>query len=119
MVVAPAAIGLIFAGSSLIVLSRREMNRFAQPTDPGHPTSQLITTGVFSISRNPIYLGGVVFLSGVTLALNSVWTLAALVISILGCQSILIIPEEKYLAMKFGEEYQTYTRAVHRWLGRK
>jgi len=32
---------------------------------------------------------------------------------------MLIIPEEQYLAVKFGEEYKEYTASVHRWLGRK
>ena len=42
---------LLFAGITLVVRARREFARYGQPTDPGHPTREMITTGVFSISR--------------------------------------------------------------------
>jgi protein-S-isoprenylcysteine O-methyltransferase Ste14 len=42
-----------------------------------------------------------------------------LLLSIIICLYVLIIPEEQYLAEKFGEEYKEYTASVHRWLGRK
>ncbi len=59
-----AGIALIGVGVILVVLARRELARQGQPTDPGLPTSKLVTTGVFSISRNPLYLGGVSVLAG-------------------------------------------------------
>ena len=42
-----------------------------------------------------------------------------LLASIVLCHYILIIPEEQYLAAKFGKEYEEYVASVHRWLGRK
>jgi len=110
---------MIFASIGLIVLSRREFNRHGQPTDPGHATSKVIMTGVFSISRNPLYLGSVILFFGLALAISTYWALVGLLISIILCHYILIIPEEKYLAAKFGREYEEYTESVHRWLGRK
>ncbi len=47
---------LIILGIGFTVLARREFAHFRQPTDPGQPTSKLIKTGVFSLSRNPLYL---------------------------------------------------------------
>lgn len=61
---------LIALGAILVVLARQELARRGQPTDPGLPTSELVTTGVFSISRNPLYLGGICLLVGIALALN-------------------------------------------------
>jgi protein-S-isoprenylcysteine O-methyltransferase Ste14 len=58
----PMGIALIIIGIGLIVLARREFAHFGQPTDPGHPTNKIVKTGVFSISRNPLYLGGALFL---------------------------------------------------------
>lgn len=110
---------LIVIGISLAVLGRREFARFGQPTDPGIPTSKIISTGVFSISRNPLYLGGVFMLAGISLAFNIPWVLILLVSSIVCCHYILIVPEERYLAAKFGEQYQEYAARVHRWIGRK
>lgn len=110
---------LIVAGISLAVLGRREFARFGQPTDPGLPTGRIVSTGVFSISRNPLYLGGVFMLAGISLAINHPWVLILLIPSIVGCHFILIVPEERYLAARFGEQYQAYASAVHRWIGRK
>ncbi len=47
---------LVVAGLTFVVLARRELARLGQPTDPGLPTSKLVATGVFSVSRNPLYL---------------------------------------------------------------
>ncbi len=110
---------LIVVGVSLVVLARREFARYGQPTDPGFPTGKIITTGVFSVSRNPLYLGGISFLAGISLAFNLGWVLILLIPSIVACHYILIVPEESYLLAKFGEQYQAYAAAVHRWIGRK
>ena len=115
----PVGIVLIIIGIGFIVLARHEFAHFGQPTDPGHPTKKVVKTGVFAISRNPLYLGSVSVLFGITLALNILWTFATLLLSIIICLYVLIIPEEQYLAVTFGEEYREYTASVHRWLGRK
>jgi len=109
---------LIIMGVTIIVLARREFARRDQPTDPGHPTTQVVTTGMFSVSRNPLYLGAVCFLVGVALAANLPWVLVLLVPSLVACHYVLIAPEERYLLAKFGEEYSVYTATVHRWIGR-
>ena len=115
----PGGAILIVIGISLVILARREFARYGQPTDPGLPTSQIILTGVFSISRNPLYLGGVFILTGISLAFNLPWVLILLIPSIVACHYILIAPEESYLAARFGEQYRVYTTTVHRWIGRK
>jgi protein-S-isoprenylcysteine O-methyltransferase Ste14 len=115
----PAGAILIVVGVSLVVLARREFTQYDQPTDPGLPTSKIIATGVFSVSRNPLYLGGVFILAGISLAFNLPWVLILLIPSIAACHYILIAPEESYLAAKFGEQYRMYTATIRRWLGRK
>ncbi|MCB0201121.1 MAG: isoprenylcysteine carboxylmethyltransferase family protein [Anaerolineae bacterium] len=109
---------LIALGLTLIVLARRELAQHGQPTDPGLPTSKLVTRGIFSVSRNPIYLGGVCLLAGIALALNLLWSLVLLLPAIVACHYLLITPEERYLAAKFDTEYAKYAAAVHRWFGR-
>ena len=109
---------LIIVGAALVVLARREFAQHGQPTDPGLPTSRLVTTGVFSVSRNPLYLGGVCILVGIALALNLPWVLALLLPAIVACHYVLIAPEERYLTAKFGDEYRIYAASIHRWLGR-
>lgn len=110
---------LFISGVLLIGAARREMARFDQPTDPGHPTSRVVRSGVFSISRNPLYLGVVIVVAGMGLALNGWWILILLGLEIILCHIILILPEERYLSSTFGSEYQAYKQSVRRWLGRR
>lgn len=116
-IIAGGAVFLII-GVVLVVLARRQFAKHGQPTDPGHPTSQIVTTGVFSFSRNPLYLGGICVLLGIALALNLAWALVFLLPALVACHYVLIAPEERYLAAKFGQEYQTYAASVCRWFGR-
>src|SRR6266508_4647024 len=115
----PGGATLIIVGAALVVLARREFAQSGQPTDPGLPTSKLVTTGVFSVSRNPLYLGGVCVLVGIALAVNLPWVLVLLLPALVACHYVLIAPEERYLATKFGEEYRLYAAIVYRWIGHK
>jgi len=101
----PTGISLVVIGIGFIVSARREFAHHGQPTAPGQPTSKVIKTGIFSISRNPLYLGSVLVVLGIALILNMLWALVTLFISIETCHHILIVPEETYLATKFGKEY--------------
>lgn len=96
-VLAPALIlggaALIIVGVVLVARARREFAQRGQPTDPGLPTTTLVTTGVFSISRNSLYLGGICFLVGIALALNLPWVFVLLLPAILACHFVLIAPE--------------------------
>jgi len=116
-VLLPVGLALMMVGIGFIVLARREFSRHRQPTDPGQPTSQLIRSGVFTISRNPLYLGASIFLIGIALTFNLLWSVVTLLPCMVLCHYILILPEEQYLAGKFGDEYRAYFASVHRWLG--
>jgi protein-S-isoprenylcysteine O-methyltransferase Ste14 len=114
-----AGILLLLAGLAIIVITRRQFNQAGQPTDPGNPTTQLITTGIFSWSRNPLYLGVVITFIGLGTLLNSLWLLILLVPAMIAAHYILIVPEEQYLEAKFSESYHQYARFVRRWVGRR
>lgn len=109
---------LIVLGIAIVVSARREFARHGEHTDPGYATNRIMTTGVFALSRNPLYLGIVAFVAGVALAFDAPWVLVMLLPSIVACHYILIAPEERYLTAKFGEEYIRYSRSVQRWIGR-
>jgi len=70
-VLIPVGIVLIIIGIGFVVLARREFAYFSPPTDPGHPTSKIVNTGVFAISRNPLYLASVIVFLGLALALSN------------------------------------------------
>ena len=111
-------VAIFILGVVFIVKARREFSQHGQRTDPGYPTTNIVTTGVFSLSRNPLYVGVVFVLIGIALAFNLLWALVLLLPSLVACHYVLIAPEEKYLTAKFGEEYLRYAASVHRWLGR-
>ena len=80
------------------------------------PQNTLITSGPFSFSRNPLYLGGNVFIFfGAALLLGSP---TALVMTLLHLPLIdlFIRREEKQLAQSFGEKWINYKNRVPRWL---
>lgn len=115
----PLGIALIIAGLALIILARREFASYGQSTEPRHPTGKIVDTGVFSISRNPLYLGATLTIAGIALVSNWLWILVFLIPAIVLCHFILIAPEERYLENKFGKEYVLYAASVRRWFGRK
>jgi protein-S-isoprenylcysteine O-methyltransferase Ste14 len=85
------------------------------PMKPG-ATSTLVTSGVYALSRNPMYVGLLLVLVGWAVYLSSVWTLAGPAAFVLYINRFQIAPEERTLAAMFGATYSQYKRAVRRWL---
>ena len=115
----PVGLIIFAAGVGFIIAARRELARHDQPTDPGRPTREIVKSGVFSISRNPLYLGIIFVVAGLGLSFNSWWIFIFLVVEIGLSHVVLVFPEERYLSATFGEEYKAYKRSVYRWLGRR
>ncbi|MEM5364746.1 isoprenylcysteine carboxylmethyltransferase family protein [Paraburkholderia azotifigens] len=112
----PAIVGLAIAAAAIVRF--RQVRTTISPMDPGK-ASRLVTDGVFRISRNPMYLGLELLLIGwaVWLGSASPWLippLFAIVITI-----VQIIPEERALGQRFGDQYRSYRRRVARWIGRR
>src|SRR5262245_45723386 len=84
---------------------------------PGMDTlpEKLVTTGPFAYCRNPMYLGHIIFLSGLALSLRSV--LAALIaIATTAWFQLRVRRDEARLSDRFGQPYSTYTARVRRWI---
>lgn len=77
--------------------------------------TKLVSSGLFGVSRNPIFLGMIVTLLGLLLALPNAFTLLAFALGYTLIQ-IQVRLEEEFLASARGEEYGAYTRRVRRWL---
>ena len=107
---------LIICGLLLIGAARRQLQKQAQPAGPGKPTTELLTTGVFRLSRNPIYLGIILIYAGLGLAFTAPWFLIFAGLTVAVFNIVLIGPEEKYLAEKFGEDYEALRSSVRRWI---
>ena len=80
------------------------------------PASSLQTTGIYSKSRNPMYLGLLVFYAGLSCLIGNWWNLIFLPLLILTIQAYVIHREERYLHRRFGQAYSNYKHDVRRWL---
>ncbi|TFL08746.1 hypothetical protein CSC72_16225 [Pusillimonas noertemannii] len=79
------------------------------------PPDRLVTTGPFAFSRNPMYMGHIIFLAGLALALHS-WLAAALALATVLRFNSRIRRDESRLVERFGEPYAVYMTKVRRWI---
>ena len=79
------------------------------------PPDRLVATGFYAYTRNPMYLGHIIFLTGLTLALKS--SLAALItIATAIWFHIRVVGDEKKLVQRLGQPYVNYLASVKRWI---
>lgn len=83
---------------------------------PGGTTRVVLDRGPFGLSRNPLYVGLIVLDVGLALLWPSGWALLLVPVGVAALFWGAILPEERYLSAKFGEEYDNYRRRVRRWL---
>jgi protein-S-isoprenylcysteine O-methyltransferase Ste14 len=83
---------------------------------PFAESSALVTSGVFRITRNPMYLGFTSLLLGIGILLGSLSPFLVIILYLIWVQTKFIKVEERMLASKFGVEWQKYTQTTRRWL---
>lgn len=107
--------GLIVLGLILFVFTIKEFGsslRFGlDKTNRG----TLITSGIFSFSRNPFFLSLDVYFTGIALMLPSVFHIAFTLAAIIGIH-FFILKEERFLAENYGDEYKEYQQKTRRYL---
>lgn len=122
--VLPAIFGVVLAGifisaGAIIALMGVQAFRHANTTvDPRVPqqSSRLVASGIYRYSRNPMYLGFLLLLTGIACYLGNIAAFALLPLFVLYMNCFQIEPEERFLQQKFGAEYQVYLTQVRRWL---
>lgn len=113
-----ATAGTLLAG---IVFSFQGMRAFRHAGTTVNPVrienaSSLVTNGVYSISRNPMYVGVTLDLCAWAFFLDCLWTLIGPAVFVAYTTRFQIMPEERILTKKFGDGYRDYCRRVRRWL---
>ena len=107
------------AGLVLCALGVLPFRRAGTTVDPTRPerASALVTTGIYSVTRNPMYLGMllVIVAWGLCLA-NTVGLILAPLAFVLYIDRVQIPREERALATAFGSDYTGYASRVRRWL---
>jgi protein-S-isoprenylcysteine O-methyltransferase Ste14 len=78
--------------------------------------STLVTTGIYSVSRNPMYVGLTALLVALALALSNAWLLLGPLFFVVFTTRFQIIPEERAMLAKFGTDFVAYRQRVRRWL---
>lgn len=112
------AVGVTFVaiGFALAAFSVRSFRRAGTSVVPGEPSTALVVTGPYHVTRNPIYIGLVLIYFGLAVILTSLWVLLLLVPVLLILQRGVVEREEAYLERQFGEPYRRYQARVPRWL---
>jgi protein-S-isoprenylcysteine O-methyltransferase Ste14 len=77
--------------------------------------TELVTSGIFSISRNPIFLGIMVANIGLFLVLPNAFTLLIVSLSTISINTQIRL-EEEFLKNEFGDDYKVYQSKVRRWM---
>lgn len=112
-----AAMFFIVSGLMITIFATGKFNTEKTTINPLTPeaASKLVTDGIFKYSRNPMYLGMLFVLIGWAIRLGNpinVLLVFGLYLYLLYFQ---IMPEEKALSEKFGDEFTAYTKQTRRW----
>ena len=113
------AIGVMFCGVGLAIalagaLSFRQAKTTVNPLTP-EATTAMVTSGIYRISRNPMYLGFFLALVGWATYLSHLLAFALLPLFVLYINRFQIPPEERTLSEKFPHEFTAYKGSVRRW----
>ena len=80
------------------------------------PTNAVYQSGIYAYSRNPIYLGVLLWMISGALFFDKTWIMIMAFILIFFMNKVVIEKEEAYLEEKFGEDYLAYKQKVRRWI---
>jgi protein-S-isoprenylcysteine O-methyltransferase Ste14 len=107
---------LTFLGFLLGIGAFLEFRKARTTLDPHGSTRQLVTSGIYRFTRNPIYLGFLLMLIGLPLNSGLYWGIILVPFYILMMNRLIIEREEVYLHKKFKDVFTMYAARVRRWL---
>ena len=105
--------GLIILLSAIILFKKYQTT--ITPLNPSNAT-KLITDGIYKFSRNPMYLGLLLVLVGISIILNLTGGFFFILLFILYINLFQIIPEENAMVDLFKDEFLEYRKNVRRWI---
>ena len=114
------AAGIIFLILGLIiiflaVLKFMKTKTTVDPTRP-HKTSNLVISGIYKITRNPMYLGMLFLIMAYAIYNNNIFGCIVIPVFIFYINKFQIEPEEIEMRKKFGESFENYCKKVNRWI---
>jgi protein-S-isoprenylcysteine O-methyltransferase Ste14 len=112
------AVSLAAAGLAIDLISVMAFIRARTTVNPLAPqrSSALVVRGLYRFSRNPMYLGMLLILIGWAAYLAEPLALAPVILFVVLIERMQILPEERALEEKFGDDYRAYKKRVRRWI---
>jgi protein-S-isoprenylcysteine O-methyltransferase Ste14 len=112
------AVALALAGTIIAVLGVASFRRARTTVNPMKPesTTSLVVSGVYKVTRNPMYLGLLLVLAAWAVFLSNLLAFLLLPAFVFYMNRFQIEPEERALRSKFPEKFGVYERRVRRWL---
>jgi protein-S-isoprenylcysteine O-methyltransferase Ste14 len=106
---------LILCAVFLFVFAVSGFTRARTPLQTRRATTQLVTTGIYAHTRNPIYVAFTLLLLGIACASAADWLIASTVLFALVIHYGVVKREERYLEAKFGDAYRRYQAHTPRY----
>jgi len=106
----------LIAGIAINLVADRAFHSAGTTVRPFEESSALITSGVFRISRNPMYLGFVLIFSSIAVLMGSLTVFAVIPVFAVLLDRCYIKAEERMLSEKFGSAFEEYRKTTRRWL---
>jgi protein-S-isoprenylcysteine O-methyltransferase Ste14 len=108
---------LLFAlGLGIAILASRQFGRVGTNINTFRDPDTLVTDGLFSVSRNPMYLGFVLSLLGAAIVVNDLVALSVTALFFAVTNAWYIPFEERAASTRFGGEFDAYSKRVRRWI---
>ena len=116
----PSSLGfiIILVGLTIIFIAARQFKAVNTTINPIKPenASVLVNNGIFSYSRNPMYLGMLLIIIGFSIIQNLMAIIAIMPIWIIYMTYFQIIPEEEAMEILFKESFMNYCKKTRRWI---
>ena len=112
------AVAIALTGCSCSISGAIAFRRARTTVNPMKPesSSSLVRSGIYGVTRNPMYVGLLLLLVAWAVFLSTPATFLGPVTFFLFIGRFQIVPEERVLSRLFGTRYSEYTRSVRRWL---
>ncbi len=107
---------IIFLGLVLLLLAGGLFKEAGTDLIPFKNVSALVTTGIYRLTRNPMYLGMAAILLGCGITVGAAWALLVTPVFMVIIELRFIRPEEDMLREIFPQEFPGYYTRVRRWL---
>ena len=111
-----AAAVAIALGIGVMAAAIGLFRKTGQDPKPWESTPEIISTGVYRFTRNPMYVGMALLQAGIGLALASAWVIVLVPVVLVVVYATAVRHEEAYLEEKFGAPYLRYKGSVRRWV---